>query len=142
VAGQGLSAGRYESSDKGEPANAEQSETTVRADRVRQETEVNCTADTIFAVIVDLRGYDRWLTPSTAYAGTTDVSADPINAGTTYVESGPGGVRHGTITEFQPPTGVVFHQPMTLKPRPLRIINIHVRYTLTQRQPRSTWVEL
>jgi uncharacterized protein YndB with AHSA1/START domain len=95
------------------------------------EIDIQCTADKIFDVIVDLRGYDRWLTPSTAYAGTTEVSSDPITAGTTYVEAGPNGVRHGTITELQPPTRVTFHQPMTMKPRPLGIIDIHVRYALT-----------
>ena len=57
---------------------------------IHQETEIHSTAATVFGVIVDLRGYDRWLTPSTAYAGTTDISADPIAAGTTYVESGLG----------------------------------------------------
>jgi uncharacterized protein YndB with AHSA1/START domain len=98
---------------------------------IRCETEIHCTADAIFAAIVDLPGYDGWLTRSTAYAGTTDISADPIAAGTTYVESGPGGVRHGIITEFQPPTLVTFHQSMTMRPRPLGIIDIDVRYTLT-----------
>jgi hypothetical protein len=67
---------------------------------IRYETEIHCTADTIFAAIVDLRGYDRWLTPSTAYAGTTDISADPIAAGTTYVESGPGGCAMGLLPSF------------------------------------------
>ena len=93
--------------------------------------DIHSTAEAIFGVIVDLRGYGRWLTPSTAYAGTTEISADPIAAGTTYVEAEPKGVRHGTVTEFQPPTRVTFHQPMTLKPRPMGIIDIDVRYTLT-----------
>jgi len=98
---------------------------------IRYETAIPCTAGATFAAIVDLGGYDRWLTSSKAYAGTTDISSDPITAGTTYVESAPNGVRHGTITEFQPPTRVTFHQPMTMKPRLLGIIGIDVTYTLT-----------
>ncbi len=98
---------------------------------IHHETEIHGTADTIFGAIVDLRGYDRWLSRSTAFPGITDISADPITAGTTYVESEPRGVRRGTITEFQPPTRVTFHQLMTMKPTPLGIIEIDVTYTLT-----------
>jgi uncharacterized protein YndB with AHSA1/START domain len=98
---------------------------------VRCETEIRCAADTVFATVVDLRGYHRWLAQSAAYPGTTDISADPIAAGTTYVESGPSGERHGTITEFQPPTHVTFHQPMTMRPKALGVIDIYVRYTIT-----------
>src|SRR5207302_9689588 len=93
--------------------------------------DVHCPADALFDTIVDLRGYGRWLTPSTAYAGTTDISPEPVAAGTTYVESVRTGVRQGTVTEFEPPTRVTFHQPMTLTPRLLGVIDILVRYTLT-----------
>jgi uncharacterized protein YndB with AHSA1/START domain len=95
------------------------------------ETEIHSSADRVFEAITDLRGYNRWLTSSSAYAGTTEISADPITAGTTYVEPSSSGVRHGTITELDPPTRVTFHQPMTMKPSLLGIIDIHVTYTLT-----------
>jgi uncharacterized protein YndB with AHSA1/START domain len=95
------------------------------------ETEIHGPADTVFQAIVDLRGYGRWLGSSAAYAGTTEISTDPIAAGTTYVESGPSGVRHGTVTELRAPTRVTFHQPMTMRPRLFGVIDIHVIYTLT-----------
>jgi len=95
------------------------------------ETEIHSSADTIFQLITDLRGYDRWLSSSAAYAGTTEISTDPIELGTTYVESSPSGTRHGTVTELDPPTRVTFHQPMTMKPRLLGVIDIHATYTLT-----------
>jgi uncharacterized protein YndB with AHSA1/START domain len=94
------------------------------------EAEVPARVETVFDTIVDLRGYGRWLEPSADYPGTTEISADPIAAGTTYVESSPSGVRHGTVTEFDRPTRVTFHQPMTMKPRLLGVIDIHVTYTL------------
>lgn len=97
------------------------------------ETEIDGTADAVFAAIVDLRGYGRWLAPSPAYAATTEISTDPVAAGTTYVDSGPGGVRHGTVTELHAPDRVRFHQPMTMRPRLLGVIDIHVAYTLTSR---------
>jgi uncharacterized protein YndB with AHSA1/START domain len=96
------------------------------------ETDIRSTADSVFATLIDLRGYDRWLPKSSAFPGTTEVSSDPVAVGTTYVESSSAGVRRGTVTELQPPTLVTFHQPMTMKPALLGTIDIHVRYTLTK----------
>jgi uncharacterized protein YndB with AHSA1/START domain len=100
------------------------------------ETEIHRDAETVFGLIANLRGYDRWLTRSTAYPGTAEISAEPIAVGTTYVESAANGVRRGTITEYQPPARIAFHQPMTMKPRALGVIDIEVGYTLTPRDDR------
>ena len=98
---------------------------------IRNEIDIHAPAETVFAAIVDLRGYPRWLPESKAFPGTTEISSEPMVVGTTYVESGPSGVRRGTITELEPPTRVGFHQPMTMKPRLLGVIDIRVAYTLT-----------
>jgi uncharacterized protein YndB with AHSA1/START domain len=97
---------------------------------IRMETEITCPPERIFAAIVDLRGYDRWLNRSASFAGITDISSDPITTGTAFVESEPRGVRHGTIAELRPPTRVTFHLPMTMKPRLLGVIGIDVTYAL------------
>jgi uncharacterized protein YndB with AHSA1/START domain len=97
---------------------------------VRVEADIRASAETIFAAIVDFRGYDRWLPGSMVFKGITDISSDPVALGTTWAEPGPNGVRHGTVTEFEPPTRVTFHAPMTLKPRFLGMIDITVRLTL------------
>ena len=99
--------------------------------QIRQEAEIHASAEKIFAAIVDFRGYDRWLAKSSVFEGITDISSDPIRLGTTWTESGPSGVRHGTVTEFEPPSRVSFHQPMTLKPRLLGTIDITLNVTLT-----------
>jgi len=99
--------------------------------RFHFESEMHSTAERVFAAIVDLRGYHRWLTPSKSFGETTDLSSDPITLGTTFLDSGPGGVRHGVVTEFAPPTRVTFHMPMTMRPRLLGTIDIHVIYALT-----------
>ncbi len=98
---------------------------------LRVEADIRATPEAIFAAIVDLRGYHRWLTRSTAYAGTTEISAEPVTVGTTYVESSPLGVRRGTVTELDPPASVTFHQPMIMRPALLGVLDIRVRYTLT-----------
>jgi hypothetical protein len=94
------------------------------------EADIQCSAGSLFDLIVDLRGQDRWLSSSSAFHGTTDISSDPVTLGTTYREPGPLGVRNGEVTEFDPPTLVVFHQPMTMR-FGLGTIDIVMRYALT-----------
>ena len=107
--------------------------------QIRQEAEIQAPAEKIFAAIVDLRGYDRWLAPSNVFEGITDISSDPIALGTTWRERGPNGVRYGTVTQFDEPTRVTFHQPMTMRPRFLGIIDITVSLALTP-SPKSVHV--
>jgi uncharacterized protein YndB with AHSA1/START domain len=95
------------------------------------ESDIRGSAEAVFDTITDLRGYGRWLGSSTAYAGTTEISSDPVAAGTTYVEPSSSGVRRGMVTELERPARVTFHQPMTMKPKFLGVIDIHVTYTLT-----------
>ena len=46
---------------------------------IRYQTAIRCTAGAAFAAIVDLRGYDRWLASSKAYAGeSTRAWQEPI----------------------------------------------------------------
>ncbi len=92
--------------------------------------DIRCAAEKIFDVIVDFRGQDRWLTSSSAYHGTLEVSSDPVTLGTTYREPGPFGVRNGRVTEFERPTAITFHQPMTMRPH-AGTVDVVMRYTLT-----------
>ena len=94
------------------------------------EADIRCPAEKIFDVIIDLGGQDRWLTPSSAYHGTLEVSSDPVTLGTTYREPGPFGVRHGRVTEFERPTAITFHQPMTMRLH-AGTVDVLMRYTLT-----------
>ncbi|HEX6360800.1 SRPBCC domain-containing protein [Actinophytocola sp.] len=93
--------------------------------------EIDAPAERVFEALVDLPGYGRWLSDSTDYAGTTKISTDPVTVGTTYVERSRTGVRRGTVTELAAPTRVTFHQPMTMRPRLLGVIDIRVTYTLS-----------
>jgi hypothetical protein len=52
-----------------------------------------------------------------------------VTLGTTYREPGPFGVRHGTVTEFEQPTKITFHQPMAMALHS-GTIDVTVRYTL------------
>jgi uncharacterized protein YndB with AHSA1/START domain len=82
---------------------------------IPSEADIRCPAEKIFDLIIDFRGQDRWLTRSSAFHGTGEISSDPVTLGTTYREPGPFGVRNGRVTEFERPTKITFHQPMTMK---------------------------
>ncbi|HEX3691605.1 MAG TPA: SRPBCC family protein [Solirubrobacteraceae bacterium] len=99
---------------------------------------MRCSAETIFDLIVDFRGQERWLGKSSAFRGTHAISSNPVVLGTTYREPGPFGVRDGTVTEFERPTRVAFHQPMTLRLH-TGTIDVLMRYALTS-DPQSTHV--
>lgn len=106
---------------------------------IPSEADVQCSAEKIFDLIIDFRGQDRWLTKSSAFHGTNDISSNPVRLGTTYREPGPFGVRNGTVAEFERPTKVTFHQPMTLK-FGIGILDVTVCYALAP-GPGSTHVK-
>ena len=95
------------------------------------ETEIRAGAERVFALLAGLRDYDRWLPSSSAFRGTSSISAGPIGVGTTYVEPGPLGIRHGRVTEFVPPKRLAFEQPMTLRPNAMGLIDIRLLMNLT-----------
>jgi hypothetical protein len=96
-------------------------------------------AERVFSLLADLRDYDRWLPKSSSFHGTVAISGGPVAVGTAYVEPGPLGTRHGTITQMARPTRLAFEQPMTLKPRALGMIGIRLLDTLT---PSGSFVHL
>ncbi|HTU96154.1 MAG TPA: SRPBCC family protein [Solirubrobacteraceae bacterium] len=94
------------------------------------DADIRCRAETIFDLIVDLRHQDRWLGKSSSFRGTNEISPGPVALGTTYREPGPFGVRNGTVTEFERPTRLAFHQPMTMRLH-AGTVDILMRYVLT-----------
>jgi uncharacterized protein YndB with AHSA1/START domain len=99
--------------------------------KLQWEADIRASAERVFALLAELRDYERWLPQSSAFHGTIDISDGPIAIGTTYIEPGPFGVRHGRVTEFVPPTTLSFEQPMTMKPKALGVVGIRLRHTLT-----------
>ena len=96
---------------------------------IQLEADIQCPTEKIFDVIIDFRGQDRWLAKSAGFRGTTDVSSNPVTLGTTYREPGPFGLRYGTVTEFERPTKITFHQPMAMALHS-GTVDVTVRYTL------------
>src|SRR5476649_525677 len=98
--------------------------------KLRFSVNIQSSAETIFAVIVDLPGYHRWLPGSESFGTISDISSEPIGLGTTYVDAGPSGKRYGSIVEYMPPTNITFHQPMHVTGLLRGTIDININYTL------------
>jgi len=97
---------------------------------LKLEADIGCPAEKVFDLITDFGGQDRWLAPSSSFRGTTVLTSGPVALGTRYRESEPFGVRNGSVTEFERPARVTFHQPMTIRLH-AGTIDVTVRYTLT-----------
>jgi uncharacterized protein YndB with AHSA1/START domain len=96
--------------------------------------DINAPAKKVFDVVTDLQSYAEWLPDSASFKGTTEVSESPVKLGTTYIESTPSGIRNGKVLEFEPPSKVVFHQPMKLNPVSKGLlVDIRVEVTLTEK---------
>jgi uncharacterized protein YndB with AHSA1/START domain len=102
---------------------------------LRFERLIGANAESVFALLADLRDYDRWLPRSHVFHGTSRISEGPVGVGTTYVEDSPFGIRRGTVTGFVPPSILNFKQPMQLKPAFFGAIGIKLFHVLApQRQ--------
>jgi len=94
-------------------------------------TRIEGAPETIFELIADMPNYGRWLPGSDAFGETSHVSPYPVRLGTTYVDAGPAGRRPGTVTEFDPPKSIAFHQTMLIKWGPLMAnVDVNIRCSL------------
>lgn len=96
-------------------------------------TDVNASQETVFDLLSDLHGYDRWLPAAGDYEGTSEISPPPVAVGTTYVEHTGRGVRHGVVTVLDRPNVISFRQPMTLRPRLAGTIESTVTLSVARR---------
>jgi hypothetical protein len=86
--------------------------------------------ETIFDLVADMPNYGRWLPGSDAFGATKDVSPYPVRLGTTYLDGGPAGLRPGSVTGYDRPKSLAFHQTMLLKRGPLTAnVDVHIRMT-------------
>jgi len=86
--------------------------------------------ETIFDLVADMPNYGKWLPGSDSFGATTDVSPYPVCLGTTYLDAGATGQRPGSVTGYDRPKYLAFHQTMLLKRFPITAnIDIKIRYT-------------
>jgi uncharacterized protein YndB with AHSA1/START domain len=86
----------------------------------------------LFDLLADLPEYGRWLPGSESFGSTTDVEPYPVQPGTRYRDGKPGEAGRdwqGTVTGFQPPGSLDFHQVIPV-PQLRGSVDVHVHYTL------------
>jgi carbon monoxide dehydrogenase subunit G len=92
---------------------------------------IDSPSETVFVLTADLPQYDRWLPRSRAFDAVTQVSHVPVGLGTTYVNTGPSGAIHGSITDYHLPARIAFRQSMRIKLLLFAgTLDMHIRYTL------------
>jgi len=91
---------------------------------------INAPPETLFELIADMPNYGRWLPGSDAFGATSEVSPYPVCLGTTYLDAGPSGRRPGSVTAYDPPRSIAFHQTMAVKKGPIAgDVDIRIHYT-------------
>lgn len=86
----------------------------------------------LFDLLADLPEYGRWLPGSESFGRTTDVEPYPVRLGTRYRDGKPdepGRHWQGTVTGYQPPGSLDFHQVIPV-PQLRGSVDVHVHYTL------------
>jgi uncharacterized protein YndB with AHSA1/START domain len=93
-------------------------------------TYINGSPETVFDLVADMPNYGKWLTDSSAFGGTVDVTPYPVRLGTTYVDAGPI-QKPGSVTEYDRPRHISFHHTVQLRRSFLNTdIDARIRYAL------------
>lgn len=92
----------------------------------------------VFARLVDIEGYNRWMSRRGIFRSVTCDSDGPVRQGTRYTDRTSVGIVRGDISEFDAPRKVVFHYTSDLLGR--RMIEGWPGYTLEADGPDRTRV--
>lgn len=83
----------------------------------------------IFDLVADMPNYGRWLSNSSAFGGTVDVTPYPVRLGTTYLDAEPI-LKPGSVTEFDRPRHISFHHVVQIRRGPLNTdVDAQIRYS-------------
>jgi hypothetical protein len=86
----------------------------------------------LFDLLADIPNYGRWLPRSDRYGGTTEVEPYPVRTGTRYHDGRPGEPGKdwwGTVTGYQPPGSLDFHQIIHVR-QLAATVDVHIHYSL------------
>ncbi|MBC7871899.1 MAG: SRPBCC family protein [Chitinophagaceae bacterium] len=78
-------------------------------------TVIHRPIEDVFTLLTDLANYGNWLPPSETFREIKRISDNPIKLGTMYIDQGTRIVFQGTVTRYEPPNYVTFHQTTQFK---------------------------
>jgi len=101
----------------------------------RTETLIKRSPETVFQLLMDLAGYVAWLPPSSLYKQITDISEQPVQVGTTYLDRGQTYDMRGEVTKYKPYTRLAFHQSAFInQPGTRGNLDLYIRYMFTPKE--------
>ncbi|GHO94477.1 hypothetical protein KSF_045250 [Reticulibacter mediterranei] len=101
----------------------------------RVEALIKRSPETVFQLLTDLVGYAAWLPPSSLYSQITEISEQPVQVGTTYLDKGKTYDMRGEVTKYKPYTRLAFHQSSFInQPGARGELDMHIRYMLTPKE--------
>ncbi|MBA3873372.1 MAG: SRPBCC family protein [Anaerolineae bacterium] len=74
-------------------------------------TTIKAPPQAVFDRLADFAHYDNWLPSSNLFKTVMEITDNPVQQGTKYVDNG----LHGEVTVCQPPQNLTFHQVTNLK---------------------------
>ena len=89
-------------------------------------TAINASPQAVFDRIADFAHYDQWLPPSGMFKSVMEISENPFRLNSTYVDKGTNSTMYGTVTVYQPPEKIAFHQVTQIKVLGLAVAGLQV----------------
>jgi len=96
--------------------------------RVELDTVIARSIEDVFAQLIDLAGYSRWMPRRDLFRRTDVTSEGPMGVGTTYYDKTWMGTFHGEVVTFRAPTTVGFRE--TLRWLGMRVMEARPTYEL------------
>ena len=96
-------------------------------------TAINAPPQVVFDRIADFAHYSQWLPPSGMFKSVMDVSENPVQLDSTYVDKGTNSTMYGKVTVYYPPERIAFHQVTQIKILSLTVaaLDVTIAYQLT-----------
>lgn len=96
--------------------------------RVELDTTIARPIEDVFAQLIDLAGYARWMPRRDLFIGCDVTSAGPMGVGTTYYDKTWMGTFRGDVVAFRAPTTIAFSE--TLRWLGVRVMEARPAYEL------------
>src|SRR3954447_26193688 len=80
--------------------------------RYETRTTIDRPISDVFALLADLDGYGTWMRRTGLFRRSGQTSDGPLGLGTTYFDATRMGTFRGEVTDYEPPTRIVFRETL------------------------------
>ncbi len=90
-------------------------------------TAINAPPQAVFDRIADFAHYSQWLPPSGMFKSVMEISENPVQLDSTYVDKGTNSTMYGKVAVYHPPEKITFHQVTQIKMLSLTVAAVDVK---------------